>query len=302
MKPTLLVLAAGMGSRYGGLKQIDPIGPNGETILEYSVFDALRAGFGRVVFVIRRDIEPAFREAVGQKFEGRVAVDYAFQDLRDVPAGFETPAARAKPWGTAHAIYCARSVVKEPFASINADDFYGAGSYQLIGDHLRAARDEGGGDYAMVGFPLGLTLSEFGPVARGICARDTQGCLVDVVECTRIERDGDGIKHTDDRGKVHPLPGDAVASMNFWGFTPSVFGHLEQGLTRFLREKGDDPKSEFYIPTAVQHLVAEGRARVRVLTGRDCWFGITYQADRPQVVASLRALVERGAYPSPLDH
>ena len=298
--PTLVVMAAGMGSRYGGLKQIDPIGPNGEAILEYSVFDALRAGFGKVVFIIRKDIEEAFRASLGGRFEKLVAVEYAFQALDRLPSGFTVPDGRTKPWGTAHAVMSAAGIAREPFAVINADDFYGAASFAAMAGHLRGVRESGAAEGAMVGYILRNTLSDHGPVARGICREDAEGCLVDVVERTKIEREGAEARFLDEKGAWQPIPGDAATSMNLWGFTPAIFPLLEEEFARFLGESGGDPKAEFYIPTPVQRLIAAKRLRVRVLRSGAPWFGITYRDDKPRVVESIRRLVEQGAYPARL--
>jgi UTP-glucose-1-phosphate uridylyltransferase len=295
-KPTLLVLAAGIGSRYGGLKQIDPIGPGGESIIDYSVFDALRAGFGKLVFVIRRDIEEPFKQFIGHRFERRVAVEYVFQEMDKLPPGFSVPASRRKPWGTAHAVLTGAEVIREPFAAINADDFYGMSSFQLLGRHLAT----GSPDYAMVGFVLRNTLSDFGSVARGVCQTSADGCLQSVVELTRIEPDGDAAKYTDGAGQVHPLTGEEVVSLNLWGFTPGIFEHLRRELVSFLEEHGQNEKAEFFIPTVVNALVRSGQARLRVLRTPDSWFGVTYREDRPRVIQSVRELIQRGDYPERL--
>ncbi len=295
-KPTLLVLAAGMGSRYGGLKQIDPVGPNGETIIDYSIFDAMRAGFGRLVFVIRKDIEQQFREIVGARFEKRIAVDYVFQELDKLPAGFSVPAGRTKPWGTTHAILMAENTVKEPFAAINADDFYGQNAYKVLAQHLTS----GTPDFAMVGFILKNTLSEFGSVARGVSRTDAHDYLTSVVEMMKIERAGAGAKNTDAEGKVTQLSGEEAVSMNFWGFTPALFPQLRAEFAKFLTKSGGELKSECYIPSTVNDLVSAGQAKVKVLRTPDSWFGVTYREDRPQVVASIRKLIERGDYPEKL--
>jgi len=292
-KPTLLVLAAGMGSRYGGLKQIDPVGPAGETIIDYSVFDAMRAGFGKLVFVIRRDIETQFREIVGSRFEKRIAVDYAFQELNQLPPGFSKPPQRTKPWGTGHAILAAADAVREPFAAINADDFYGANSYRALADNFAS----GGGDYAMVGYVLRNTLSDFGSVARGICQSDAHGFLTSVVEMTKLERDGSGAKNTAPDGKVTRLTGDEPVSLNFWGFTPALFPQLRESFTKFLRARGNDEKAEFFIPDVVGELISSRQARVKLLRTPDSWFGVTYRDDRPRVVESIRQLIARSEYP-----
>ncbi len=295
-KPTLLVLAAGMGSRYGGLKQIDPVGPNGETIIDYSIYDALRAGFGKLVFVIRHDIEAAFKETIGARFHGRVPVEYVFQELDKLPPGFSVPPGRTKPWGTAHAILMAEEGIHEPFAAINADDFYGANSYRLLAEHLQ----RGTGDFAMVGFILRNTLSEFGSVARGICQVGADGYLQGVTELTKIEKADNAAKYTDAEGKVHPLTGDEMVSMNMWGFTPALFGQLRRRFVAFLERQGKDLKAECYIPTEVNGLVREGQARVKMLRTPDAWFGVTYREDRPFVVEGIRKLIARGDYPAKL--
>jgi len=295
-KPTLLVLAAGMGSRYGGLKQIDPIGPNGETIIDYSVFDAMRAGFGKLVFVIRPDIEDAFKQTVGVRFERRLPVEYVFQTLDKLPPGFAAPASRKKPWGTGHAILMGAEVIREPFAAINGDDFYGRHSFELLGHHLASDSP----DFAMVGFILKNTLSEFGSVARGLCQTTPDGFLDSVVELTRIEKTSHAAQHTDDTGTVHPLTSEETVSLNLWGFTPAVFANLREELAVFLKERGQDEKAEFFIPTVVNTLVNRKQARVRVLQTPDSWFGVTYREDRPRVIESIRQLIQRGDYPEKL--
>jgi UTP-glucose-1-phosphate uridylyltransferase len=291
MQPTLLVMAAGMGSRYGGLKQIDAVGPHGEAIIDYSIHDALRAGFGKLVFVIRRDIEAPFREAIGGKFEKRIAVDYVFQELDKLPDGFSIPAGRTKPWGTTQAILMAEEVVREPFAAINADDFYGRESFQVMADFLRA----GGTDYAMVGYTLRNTLSEHGSVSRGVCECDAADYLRAVVELTKVEKRGRGAQAED-----RALSGDELVSMNFWGFTPALFPQLREHFNAFLRRSGQELKSECYIPTTVNELVAANAAHVKVLRTPASWFGITYKEDKPLVVASIRQLIARGDYPEML--
>jgi dTDP-glucose pyrophosphorylase len=282
-----------MGSRYGGLKQIEAVGPGGETIMDYSVFDALRAGFGKLVFVIRRDMERPFREIIGARFEKRVTVEYVFQELDRLPAGFSVPPGRAKPWGTAHAILMAEEAIHEPFAAINADDFYGAESYRLLGEHFRT----GSADYAMVGFVLRNTLSEFGSVARGVCQVDENQFLRSVMELTGIERDGAGAKNTV-AGQTMRLTGDESVSMNFWGFHPALFAQLKEHFAQFLKTSGGDLKAECYIPSAVNDLIAAGRTRVKVLRSNDSWFGVTYREDRPRVLESIRHLIAQGAYPA----
>ncbi len=295
-KPTLLVLAAGMGSRYGGLKQIDPVGPSGETIIDYSIFDAMRAGFGKLVFVIRHDIEQQFREIVGSRFEKRIAVEYVFQELDKLPPGHTLPAGRTKPWGTTHAILMAENVIKEPFAAINADDFYGQNAYKVLAQHLTS----GTSDYAMVGFILKNTLSDFGSVARGVSRVDANNYLTSIVEMMKIERDGTGAKNTATDGTVTKLSGDEAVSMNFWGFTPALFPQIKVKFEEFLKKSGTEQKSECYIPATMGDLVTSGKAKVKVLRSPDSWFGVTYREDRPQVVESIRKLIAQGLYPEKL--
>lgn len=289
-------MAAGMGSRYGGLKQIDPVGPGGETLMDYSVYDALRAGFGKVVFVIRRDIEQAFKETIGAKFEKRIPVDYVFQELTKVPAGFQVPEGRTKPWGTTQAVLVAQDAIHEPFAVINADDFYGAEGFRVLAGHLQS----GSPDYAMVGFVLRNTLSDFGSVARGVSKADNQGNLEAIQELLKIERDGDHAKNTDSSGNVTPLTGDELVSMNMWGFTPNIFGQLNDDFRKFLEKSGTEQKSECLVPTTINDLVSSGQARVKVLRTNDAWFGVTYREDRPRVMESIAALVQKGVYPRKL--
>ena len=295
-KPTLLVLAAGMGSRYGGLKQIDPVGPCGETIIDYSIYDAMRAGFGKLVFVIRQDIEAQFREIVGARFEKRIPVEYVFQELAKLPPGFSVPAGRTKPWGTTHAILMAADTIREPFAAINADDFYGAESYRLLAEHLQS----GSADYSMVGFILRNTLSEFGSVARGVCRVDEKNFLTHIVEMMKVEPEGKGAKNTEADGKIIKLSGDEAVSMNFWGFTPALFPQLRRQFNAFLEKSGHELKSECYIPATVGELVTGGQAKVKVLRTNDSWFGVTYREDRPRTVESIRQLIARGDYPEKL--
>ena len=293
--PTLLILAAGMGSRYGGLKQIDPVGPNGETIMDYSIYDARRAGFGRLVFVIRRDIERPFREIVGARFEQQMPVEYVFQELDKLPPGFSVPAGRVKPWGTGQAILIAADVIHEPFAAINADDFYGANSFRALSGHLQSA----GADYAMVGFTLRNTLSEHGSVARGVCRVNGQD-LESVTEIVGVEKDDHGAKYKDQNGKVHCLAGDEIVSMNMWGFTPTLFGHLREQLAEFLKQHGHEEKSEFYIPAVVNELIRARRENCKILKTPDSWVGVTYREDRPLVIEGIRKLIARGNYPQKL--
>jgi hypothetical protein len=300
MRPTLLILAAGMGSRYGGLKQIDPVGPSGEAIIDYSVYDALRAGFGKLVFVIRRDIEAAFHASIGSRFEGKAPVAYAFQELDALPPGCSPPRGRTKPWGTGHAVLTAGDLIHEPCAAINADDFYGAESYRLLSEHLHTTADDDVAQYAMVGFGLANTLSDSGAVSRGVCECDADGCLRGIREIPKIEKHGDGGRYTDGDGGEHVLPGDTTVSMNFWGFTPSVFPCLRRDFASFIRANAGSETAEFHIPVAVGQLVAAGEARVRVLSTPERWCGVTYQEDKPSVIARIRRLVDRGVYPARL--
>jgi hypothetical protein len=297
---TLVVMAAGIGSRYGGLKQAEPIGPAGELVIDYSVHDALRAGFDRVVLVIRREIEGVFREKVGARLEARARISYVFQELEALPEGFPVPAGRAKPWGTGQAVLVCAPEVAGPFAVINADDFYGADAFRVLAGHLRSARDTGKGyDYSLVGYVLANTLSEHGHVARGVCEVSPDGLLRSIHERTRIQKFPDGVRFSEDGGRTWTgvSPRSAV-SMNMWGFTPSVFAELEARFRRFLAGAGGaDLKAEFYLPVVAGELVAEGRARITVLPTSARWFGVTYRGDLPEVQAAVRALVERGEYP-----
>ena len=326
-KPTLVVLAAGMGSRYGGLKQVDPVGPSGEAILDYSVFDAVRAGFAKVVFVIRRDFEEEFRAKVGSKFERMVEVGYCYQDIADLPAPYSVPAGRVKPWGTAHATRAARDAVKGPFALVNADDFYGRDAFERLARFLVGSnRVEIGSNrvgigsnrveiglvtlndpnltlndsklhFAMVGFRLDRTLSENGSVARGICDIAPDGMLRTVKEMTKLVRAGDAAENREDESNPVKVPLDARVSMNCWGFTEGLFAELESRFPAWLAENGAKEKSEWYIPFVVDELVREGRADCEVLPTDSSWFGVTYREDKPFVVESIRRLVESGEYP-----
>jgi UTP-glucose-1-phosphate uridylyltransferase len=299
MQPTLLILAAGVGSRYGGLKQLDGVGPYGEPILEYSVYDAIRAGFGKLVFVIRPDLADAFKEMVARTFGNKIPVEYVYQELAMLPAGFIVPSHRQKPWGTGHAILCAEGAIQEPFCAINADDLYGATAFQLVADYLKTARDTGLADYCMVGYLLRNTLSEFGSVSRGVCQHDGP-YLQRVVEITKIEKEDSGAKYMDERGQMHHLSGDEIVSLNIWGFTPSIFDRLRELFIRFLQGRGQEEKSEFYIPTAVDALIAQGKARVRILPSQEPWFGVTYREDKPYVIKNIQKLIAQGIYPEKL--
>jgi hypothetical protein len=300
MKPTLLILAAGMGSRYGGIKQIEPVGTNGEIILEYSVFDALRAGFDRVVFVIREDIEKDFTEHVLPRFSSKIRCDYCFQRMDDLPEGFTLPAERQKPWGTSHAVLAARDLLDGPFAVINADDFYGRDAFRVIGDFLsrRTVSEE---QYCMVGYKLKNTVSDYGTVSRGICEADDQGMLTSMEEHTKLEKVDDGVKSHLPDGSVRHFSGEEPVSMNFFGFTPAIIPVMQSIFADFLEKNGNDPKAEFYIPTVANIVVrSKSGASMKVLESDAQWFGITYREDRPAVVAAIKALVESGDYPEAL--
>jgi len=298
MKPTLFILAAGMGSRYGGLKQIDGLGPNGETIMDYSVFDALRAGFGKIVFVIRKDFEADFRAKVLSKYADKVPCEVCFQAIDKVPAGCTYTPERAKPWGTNHAVLMGKDLIHEPFAVINADDFYGKESFQVLADYLRSIEGTQG-QYCMVGYRVCNTLSENGSVARGVCTTDANGLLTDVIERTKIEKKNGTIVFTEDDIDT-PLDPHTPVSMNMWGFTPEYFAYSEEGFRAFLNAHGQETKAEFYIPTLVNDLITAGKATCKVLDTPSKWFGVTYAADRDQVVAKIQQLIDEGVYPHKL--
>ena len=298
MKPTLFILAAGMGSRYGGLKQIDALGPSGEAILDYSVFDALRAGFGKIVFVIRKDFEDDFRRVVLSKYEGKVQCEVCFQSVDKVPAGYSYNPERTKPWGTNHAVLMGKDLIHEPFAVINADDFYGKESFQVLADYLKSVEGTEG-KYCMVGYRVCNTLSENGSVSRGVCSTDANGYLTDVVERTKIENKNGKIVYTENDVDTELAPNTPV-SMNMWGFTPEYFRYTEEGFKAFLAEKGQELKSEFYIPTLVNQMIVDGKATCKVLDTPSKWFGVTYSEDRPQVVEKIKQLVDAGVYPAKL--
>lgn len=297
MKPTLFVLAAGMGSRYGGLKQLDGVGPQGQTIMDYSIFDAIRAGFGKVVFVIRKDFEPDFRAKILSKYEGHVPVEVVFQSIDKLPEGYTAPADRVKPWGTNHAVLMGRDVINEPFAVINADDFYGRDAFEVIARELSRPHDRKG-DYCMVGFRVGNTMTENGTVARGVCETNADKMLTKVTERTDIGYDADHkIAFTDENGATCHLDPATPVSMNLWGFTPEYFDYSDREFRRFLDAHGTELKSEFYIPTCIDTLINSGEASVRVLDTDSRWFGVTYAADRQGVVDRLAALHAAGEYP-----
>jgi dTDP-glucose pyrophosphorylase len=298
MQPTLLVLAAGLGTRYGGLKQIDPVGPYNQTLIDYSIYGAIAAGFGRVVFVIRHYFEDAFREIVTRKFDRFVETDYVYQELNTCLGDFALPADREKPWGTGHAILVSRDAVHGPFAVVNADDYYGVDSLKAIAAFL--TRDVAPDHYAMIGYLLRNTMSEHGAVARGITECDEHMSLARIVERKRITKIGGCIQYLDAEGVAHPLTGDEIVSINLWGLHPSLFAHLETQFRQFLQQHGRDKGSELYIPSVVDALVASGQVHVEVRKTHDEWFGVTYRADAPAAARCVRRLTAQGAYPEKL--
>ncbi len=302
MKPTLLLLAAGMGSRYGGLKQLDTLGPSGETIMDYSIYDAIRAGFGKIVFVIRKDFEQDFREKILSKYEGHIPLDVCFQSLKDLPEGFSCPKDRVKPWGTNHAVMMAKNVINEPFCVINCDDFYNRDAYMVMGDFLSRLPEGSKGKYAMVGFRVGNTLSENGTVARGICSKDSQGNLTSVVERTEIMRIEEKVCYKDEEGAWISVEDNTPVSMNMWGFTPDYFSFSEEYFKEFLSQEKNmsNLKAEFFIPLMVNKLINEKTATVKVLDTTSKWFGVTYAEDRPGVVKKIEDLVTSKVYPTSL--
>lgn len=298
---TLVIMAAGMGSRFGGLKQIEPLGPNGEIILDYSVFDAVRAGFDKVVFLIKKAIEEDFRKITDGRYDEKIKVEYAFQELDNLPKGFTVPEGRVKPWGTAHAIYSCKDAIDGPFAVINADDYYGADTFKVIYDELTAEKEDTGVyDFSMVGFRIENTLTENGHVARGVCKIEN-GYMIDIVERTKIMyRDGK-IMFTEDGESWEEIPEGTPVSMNLWGFTPEIFTEIESRFTDFLKKNADNPlKCEYYIPFVVDELVKEGKARVKALTTPEKWYGVTYKEDKQSVMDALEEKNEKGIYPAPL--
>jgi len=301
MSLSLLILAAGMGSRYGSLKQLDQMGPSGETVMDYSVFDALRSGFDRVIFVIRRDFEEEFKNVIGKRYEGKVKIEYAFQDKNDLPGNFKCPEGREKPWGTAHAVLMGKDVINEPFAVINGDDYYGKESFRILGDWLRAHEGRSG-EYALVGFELDNTLSESGGVSRGVGTADQTGYLADVVEHHKIERGADGKIRGENNvtGETVELAPKALCSMNMWGFTPDYFEKSEGIFTKFLEKNIGELKSEFYIPYAIDCIIKEGAGKCELLSTPSRWFGVTFKEDRPGVVAKFQEFADKGIYPTPL--
>ncbi|WP_297090766.1 sugar phosphate nucleotidyltransferase [uncultured Draconibacterium sp.] len=298
MKPTLLILAAGMGSRFGGLKQVEPVGPNGEAIIDYTIFDAIRAGFGKVVFIIRESFADAFREKFDKKLNGKIEVEYVFQELDKLPKGFTLPKGREKPWGTAHAILVAKELINEPFCALNADDFYGEKAYSVMADFLQNTVQEK--TYSMIGYQLNNTLSEHGSVSRGICTVNENNNLVKIVETTKIFKKDDAAVSVEADGTEVALNGTEKASMNFWGFHPSLFTSLEKKFVQFLEEEIDKPKSEIYIPSVVFEMIEDKEIDVKVLEANSPWFGVTYKEDKPIVVQKIKDLIDAGVYPEKL--
>jgi len=298
MKPTLLILAAGMGSRFGGLKQVEPVGPGGEAIIDYTIYDAIRAGFGKVVFIIRESFADAFREKFDAKLKGRIEVEYVFQELDNLPEGFTLPVDREKPWGTAHAILVAKDVVKEPFCALNADDFYGRNAYEVMARFLSESKDNT--EYSMVGYQLKDTLSDHGSVSRGICSVDQDKNLIKIVETKKIVKRGNSVISIEEDGSEQALTGEENASMNIWGFKPSIFETLENKFVEFLKTEIHKPKSEMYIPSVVFEMIDERKAKVKVLEAHSPWFGVTYKEDKPIVVNKLRKLIDADEYPEKL--
>lgn len=299
MNPSLIILAAGIGSRYGSLKQLDKIGPSNETIIDYSIYDAIQSGFENVVFVIRESIEKEFKEVYMKKLKGIIPIDYVFQELQ-TPDGKPVKGERTKPWGTGHAVLMAEEKINGPFAVINADDFYGRSAFQSLVRYYDNWSSDYENDYCMVGYEIGNTLSDHGAVSRGICRADRFSNLVEVIEQTHIEKRPQGIAYKNESGQFLSIPGDAIVSMNFWGFAPSFFRYLKNGFKEFITENAGNPKAEFYIPTMVNTLVKSKRASVKILTCRDQWIGMTYKKDKKQVIAKIRELVDKKIYPENL--
>ncbi len=300
-EPQLVVMAAGIGSRYGGLKQIDPVGPSGEIVLDYAIYDAIRAGFKKVVFIIRKEIEDVFREKVGHTIDKQIETAYVFQELDKLPPGFSVPEGRTKPWGTGHAILCAREAVTGPCAVINADDFYGPDSFRVLGEYLRNAQDADGlYDFSMVGFVLNNTLTEHGHVARGICTSNADGYLENVVERTKIQRFGQKVRFTEDDKTWTDINKASTVSMNFWGLTPVIFDELANRFPAFLEANTKNLKAELFIPTIINDLIQEGKARVKILPTTDSWFGVTYQEDKPRLKEEIQNKIATGEYPENL--
>lgn len=298
LKPILVVMAAGMGSRYGGLKQIDPIGPSGEIIIDYSIYDAIKAGFGKVVFIIKKETEEIFREAIGKRIEKVVDTEYAFQKLEDLPQGFTLPEGRVKPWGTGQAVMSCKHLVDRPFAVLNADDYYGPAAFQSMSAFLRETDEKSAlQQYCMIGYWLKNTLSDNGHVARGVCDVDGDGYLKEIKERTKIIKSGASACYTEDDMTWIDLPKDSIVSMNFWGFTPQIFAELEAGFPEFLRNNRDNIlKAEYFLPLVVDRLIRENKASFKVLSSSDKWYGVTYKEDKPQVQQALLEMIREGRY------
>lgn len=296
MKPTLLVLAAGMGTRYGGNKQLDEVGPSGETIIDYSIYDAIRAGFGKIVFVIRRDIEEQVKERFVDRLLGKIEVDYVFQEITNLPEGVSVAPDRSKPWGTSHAILVTKDKIKEPFGVINADDYYGVDAFKILRDFL--VNDKAPDNYCIVGYKLGNTLSDHGHVNRGVCKADTDGFLSHIVETRQIEKTNDGATAPGPDGKLIHFTGNEIVSMNLWGFKPSCYDFLGKEFRNFINNYGMDLKSELDIPTSVDKFVKNGEITIKILMSDERWFGVTYREDKPFVVESIKKMIRKGVYPA----
>ena len=296
MKPTLLVLAAGMGTRYGGNKQLDEVGPSGETIIDYSIYDAIRAGFGKIVFVIRRDIEQQIKERFFERLQGKIEVDYVFQEINNLPEGVKVSPERQKPWGTSHAILVTENKIKEPFGVINADDYYGVESFKILHDFL--VNDKDPSCYCIVGYKMGNTLSDHGHVNRGVCWLDERGLLKNIVETRQIEKTSTGAQAQGSDGKMQYFTGNEVVSMNLWGFKPSCYSFLGEEFRNFINKSGMDLKSELDIPTSIDKFVKNGQITIKILMSNERWFGVTYREDKPFVVESLKKMIRNGVYPA----
>lgn len=300
MKPVLVVMAAGMGSRYGGIKQIEPVGPNGEAIIDYSIYDAVKAGFSEVVFIIRKAIEDDFKNYIGSRFSDKIKVSYCFQQLdSELPDGFEIPEGRQKPWGTAQAVLCARNAVKAPFVVINADDFYGSDSFRKTAEYLRSVSVDST-EFAMAGYPILNTLSDFGSVSRGICSVDREGYLSAIEEHVKISREEGKVISRQPGKEEQELTGNETVSMNFWCLTPVVFEYLNDYFKEFLAERGGELKSEIYLPMVLGDMTDKGISTVKVIKTESDWFGVTYKEDKPLVAENIGKLIQNGVYPSPL--
>jgi dTDP-glucose pyrophosphorylase len=299
-KTTLLILAAGMGSRFGGIKQIEPVGPGGEIILDYSIYDAIRAGFTKIVFVIRKSIEDSFRQKIHPAAAKQIEIDFAYQELDTGLMGFRIPKDRQKPWGTGHAVLIAQDKIAEPFAAINADDYYGPSAFTMMNKHLTSFAQGRTRDYAMVGYPLANTLSDFGTVSRGVCETDAEGYLTRITERTKLQKKTNGATFADEAGVEHFIGGDTPVSMNYWGFGPDIFGYLQKEFAEFLTHKGQDLKAEYYLPFAVGGMINAGLKKVKVLSAQENWFGITYKEDLPTARSAVIEKIHAGAYPNPL--